>query len=283
MVIAVPGLNMRSQPSVTGEIVTVIPFGEMVDMYDGPSHGEDTIGFHELYLYGSDQQNIYPVIGEWVKVRYKDYEGFVFNPYLYAAWALNRVKYPGQMNQDYFLLFPRMHCFYNFWYHPEAYWYGVYEKGGNVFLKKIKISFFQAFYNDFSGLGICADHNKGLLFIIGSKKKIEEKKLFKKHTEKRWTNNFDEFANFEIDTLERGIKLILTAGDKKQNLTPKTRNGYMYPSYLLWEGDIDGDDENDYVIHYGEKSSQTILYLSSESGENEIVKPVAVFFSGYCC
>ena len=107
---------------------------------------------------------------------------------------------------------------------------------------------------------------------------------------KHWLNHDDFQTNYNRGNFEdefyteqnenerllilrkHGIKQILNEGFGRQ-----------HPSCLYFEGDLDGDGKNDYVISYGVKSSITILYLSSEANRNELIKAVSIFYSGYCC
>ena len=53
--------------------------------------------------------------------------------------------------------------------------------------------------------------------------------------------------------------------------------------WVIWMGDLDGDQQKDYIIEFGQKSSQVVLFLSSQARKGEFVRPVAVFLRGYCC
>ena len=55
------------------------------------------------------------------------------------------------------------------------------------------------------------------------------------------------------------------------------------PWNLYWSGDLDGDGQQDYIIQFGDKDARTQLYLSKSAAKNQLVRPVAVYYSGYCC
>lgn len=65
-IFAVSGLNLRAEPSITGKVITKIPYAEKVTVIE-PSEYNDPI---------EDRQGI------WLKVQYKSQSGYLFSGYL---------------------------------------------------------------------------------------------------------------------------------------------------------------------------------------------------------
>jgi hypothetical protein len=49
------------------------------------------------------------------------------------------------------------------------------------------------------------------------------------------------------------------------------------------KGNIDSDVLNDYIITYGEKPGNTILFLSSQEEDGDVLKDMTCFYNTYCC
>ena len=148
-------------------------------------------------------------------------------------------------------------------------------------------------------LGISANNNKDLAFIIGSRKPLPIGPLKgKMHGDRRMAENqiygYDEVVREDF-LAENGLyfegstgKIIeggtLYAGEKGKGTSLDTDQfELMFPSVLVWNGDLDGDRKDDYIIIYGEKVAQICLYLSSEAEGDDLVKLVAMFLVGSCC
>jgi Bacterial SH3 domain len=284
-VISTTGLNLRAKPNTSSKVITKIPFGDKVEIMEKIFYGIDTIGSYKDYEFDSGKEFQIPIIGNWVKVKYKNFEGFLFSAYLYnsrfASNLIDEIK-QSEINKKYILLFPGTYCNYNYWFYPNIQWYGMYEEKNEFSLKEIKLSFYREWHGELADMGITTNNNKNLLFIIGTTDRMIEGKVEGKSLKKLHIKGIDEVKEFELSYNNRKSKLII----KKDNLSQiisKINNQYLYPTSVVWIGDLDKDGKKDYIIQYGEKSSKTILYLSSESEKDKIIKPVAIFYSGYCC
>lgn len=290
-VISTTGINLRDSPGLDSKILTKLSFGSEINIIENNYYGIDTIGKSIVYYDNRKTEQL--IIGNWVKVKYGNYEGFLFDPYLSLKADIKRIKNIDselELNKDYILLFPGDNCVNNFWSIENLNLIGCYKHGDGFNLKKVKLSYYVGWADtttsdnksDYGRANnIWTQDNKDLLFILGSKKNIKEGKVSGKYNLSA-ANNFDEFDKLEIVGDFESSKLVLNNSSKKQILHFSKDNSF-YPSYVVWEGDLDLDGKLDYIIHYGEKSSRTYLYLSSEANNEEIVKPVAVFISGYCC
>ena len=293
VVISPNGLSIRSKPSLESQKLSVVPFGQKVKIENNESYGWDTIGTYH-YAWGGKKDNQQPISGQWVKAKYKKIEGFMFNAYLghgsYDFVPLES-KYLKNINSDYSLLFPGMNCVTNINLNPKMKWYGVYEENGKYILRKANVGFYRIF-GDLLDFGITTSNNKNLAFIIGSKKKLKVKPLKGKFYKEFGYNFFKkskediaELKKYGIEMMgknEYSIKLNLKQDSKSQILNPDDLE-MSFAVSLIWAGDLDGDNKLDFIFHFGEKSGQTILFLSTESKDGDIVKPVAAYFSGYCC
>lgn len=284
-VISTSGLHLRAGPSTHSEIIVSIPFGKTLRVLDAFYSKMDTLNDISFYYPHNNESYPVPVTGKWIKVKYKDYSGYVFDAYVYKNHnyhkLLKELNSEG-LNKDVVLLFPGTWCNLNFWFNQELNWYGYYQDGDNFKAKKIDLSFFKIWNYDFTDIGISTNDNKHLLFIVGTRKKLKNENVIGKYDLNWWTKEFDSYDNINVQPGQNYQNLVLNDKGKEQilNLIPEY---YLEPSNILWEGDLDEDGINDYIIHYGEKSGKTFLYLSSQAKDNQIVKPVAVFFSGYCC
>lgn len=81
-VMALSGLKMRSEPSLTAKKILTIPYNESVTVLE--------TGFGKLSV--QELENFH-IKGEWVKVSYDGKEGYVFNGYL-TQFPLPDKEYP---------------------------------------------------------------------------------------------------------------------------------------------------------------------------------------------
>ena len=282
IVISTNGLNLRMDPGTNSEVLLSIPYGEKVRIIEQDEKYLDTIGGHTFYSSGS-KTHFSHLTGYWVKINYKGIEGFVFDAYLYVDITDLMDNLDPNINKDFVLLFPGNSCNYNFWFNNKLKWYGIYKLKETVHLKQISLSYYKDYSSELGDVGISTNDNKNLCFIIGSKYSLINESKSGEYSYEWYMNNFDKFPEFYFEENSYGKALILELGKRNQILNPKNEDYLMSPSNIIWKGDLDGDNHPDYIIHFGSKQGRTVLYLSSEAVNNQIVKPVAIFYSGYCC
>ena len=285
-IISTTGLNLRSSPNTQSKILTKIPFGEKIEVTSNKSYGLDTIGVNKFHNVQHNEFTESIISGNWVKVDYKGKIGFLFDAYIYRYYErwddiLYNYATPN-INQNFSILFPGTWCNYNFWYNKNHYWYGCYKIGDKFKLRVIDLSFYKDWNGELTDIGISSNNNENLIFIIGSNKKLNQSLISGIYNPNWWSRSFENIKNIEYKNENNVTKLILSSELKTQTLN-FYRNRFYNPSSIIWQGDLDKDNKLDYIIHYGGKSGNTFLYLSSEAEKDQIVKPVAVFFSGYCC
>lgn len=198
------------------------------------------------------------------------------------------------MNTDFVLLYSGFSCYYNIYDKSQFHWYGLYKRKTGYELKKISISYF---YDDYSkeGLtpfGTMTNDNIDLSLIIGSRLTMKEGNVDgtdfpdQNHNFKIATqNNYELLNKLSMELIDSPYDeyhpvLKLKRGTKEQILNIED-SPTLYS--IDWMGDLDRDGKPDYILNYGEKLTLTVLYLSSQASGAQIVKPVAVYYSGYCC
>lgn len=305
-VLSTTGLNLRSQPYLGAEVLVSIPFNEKVEILNLTKYGRDTLGYRELWRFYDSTTYKIPIAGSWRKVKYKEHIGYMFNAFLIKSYKDIGVYYKeeqlGNLNIDYSLLYAQTNCLGNFNYNPDWYWYGFYEQGNRHIIKLVEVSFFIDDTAEFFYEVTSTNDNIHLRFILGTKQKLNftktnnrvveaDKRIYVSDFGVAFRHNFLKKYDLYINSVAKeqkeyynSIELILRKNGKIQTLSS---NDFYFsaniPMSLNWVGDIDGDGVDDYIVSYGDKSGGAILYLSSEAEEDQIVKPVALYRSGYCC
>lgn len=293
-VIAVNGLNIREKPNKNSKILGKIPFGEKIKYESNKLFGRDSIKeYKDLFKYDNNNEEDFVFESKWVKIRYKSIVGYILESYLYFDIKYNN-DFDNEYTNDYALLYPSISCNPNLKNPFDYNWYGFYKNSDNTYsLKKIKINFFSNYDNgmEVQNFGICAENNKGLKLIIGSKKTMIEG--FREYIDLTYNseNILDNKKNQIIKNLgfefnkknSLEIEIYLNKDGKKQLLHNKSQNRNLLFEIIEFVGDVDGDGQLDYILgKYGE-TGQSTLFLSSEAKNNNIVEPVADFKFSYCC
>ena len=171
-VISRNGLNLREDSTLQSKNITSIGFGEIVNRIDNLNYNKDTIGSDKLYYEGKVYE--YPIVNFWIKVRYKNYSGYVFGAYL-MPYNVDSNTLDKKVNSNYVLHFPGYWCNYNFSKQIGLNWYGLYERNGHFDIRMVELKYTNNLEMEMTGIGISTDDNKGLVLIIGSRKKSNRK------------------------------------------------------------------------------------------------------------
>ncbi|MFN8338963.1 MAG: SH3 domain-containing protein [Saprospiraceae bacterium] len=278
-------LRLRDSPNKNAKILTTIPFGSHIEYLTNQCYNKDTtlISIYNDY---------YMVVGSWVYVKYKNFKGFVLNSYL--SYYNKPIPEPKDLNNEYLVLFPGCDCDFNI--HNVTKWnfYGFYKtEKDSLNIRKIKINYISDNEDYTCPLILYTEDNLNLEFIIGAKGEMLKDKsmIFSKSVEILYSENEKQLAkelqNVGLSLIDHSsnsrddyFELIYSDENKKQKLN---LNGFDFPTRIKFIGDIDEDNKNDFIITFGEKSSRTILFLSSQARENHLLKMVSIFFSSYCC
>ncbi len=281
-VIANNGLNLRSDSNLTSSVLLTIPFLSQVEKLE------------KEIIPNSDLSTQTKIEGKWVKVKFKNKVGYVFDLYLIGHSDNQLSEEEERQNNDFGVTFVGSNCIYNIHVNPRIVWKGVYKINNQFFIKDAKVSYFKSpgIYGGHD-LGITTVNNDSLVFLIGSENNVfQNGKIYGNMVDwrnhkpiiKKWGDSIitSNYGFIEIKKINReSLKVMLTVENQTQIID--CDNSSHYPSSLRWRGDLDGDGKDDYIIQFGEKSSSTILFLSSQADQNQIAKPVAFYLSGYCC
>lgn len=294
-VIAQSGLRMRSAPNLQGEKITTIPFGQEVNILSELSFGKLMKGGKTTT---NEEDNLKDdFIGDWVKISYNGQTGYVCNAYLYYSPRdkdLLQDESKRDLNQDIVLLQTGDNCISNIYPQKGRYWYGI--SFDNNSLKPVIVEY-QASYRDVLDYYFLETYakNENVDFIIGSKNPMTTTQVTNDITNRFSISEEMPEANkaildkhhlsvkSKIEDNQPLLSLILEKDGKQQILNPNKENTYDHAVNIKWAGDIDGDGQSDFIISYGEEWVQCILYLSSKAEGDQLVKPVAVWYTGYCC
>ncbi len=282
-VLAKSGINLRSKPTTKSEVIKHIPFGKKVMLLHKQDYGLDTVDVIRT------EKRKYVIQGYWLKVSHGGQTGYVNNAYLYNQ---TQGDSNNQDNDDYALLFAGSNCVVNV-YDVAAYnWYGYYKKDEDCILKEIEIEYGRNALS-MTDLSVIVKEDKKLKFIIGSKKVLRTGHI---NEELDGTNSNEwlrknsietylayEDPNFKISaSYDRGYDYAITIfnNGNSQHIEERWIKDFHT---VVWMGDLDGDGEMDYILAFGNKSGQTVLYLSSEKKPGKVAQPVARYYSAYCC
>ena len=273
--IAIEGLRIRDTMSSSGYVIGTIPFGEKVDVLAPTAAFTETIDSLDGY---------------WVKIKYKELQGYVFSCFLAGGIT--------KMDQPYYLLIPYGGCGENMFFSLKYNYYGYYESNINDKMESVKIS--PIFYSLENLITIKADSTAQPVFIIASKETMtsgprecsySETNLFsngvygcftkgKKTTGLTNGKYYLDVENFNNpDQPEKKLVMVNQQTKKKQLIATS-----QYTLQLIWDGDLDGDGKTDLIIFKGgEKGGDYELFLSSKAKQGNFVKKVATFEAGDCC
>ena len=300
-VIAAGGLNLRAKPNTRGKVITVIPFGDEVNVFDRCDYGRDTVGhlkdYYRVHDHGTETTDYQDqaIMGNWLRVTYGKDTGFVFSAYLWYDFSFQRDETVPE--PDYIMISPGGSCG-GVVYDPYAYhYYGVYEADhGKTSLRAINISFL-AVVDDFEGLLITTDQPRDLRFILGSKQKLktstfsanyldEEARLFPLQYRGEDAITGVSIPGISFDTLQPyqypvATNIRLNIGDRQQIIPLETQPSEVFTSGV---GDFDGDGQTDYLLFLLSDQASTLnLFLSSAAGPGEIVRLAATEWFSCCC
>lgn len=281
-VIAAEGLNLRSGPSMTSPVIHSIRFLDQVEVPLEESGSLDTLKVLKFDTWNDTQYKSY-VSGRWVKAKHKNKVGFVFSAYI----QLLDNRHENTFDQQYGINFVGTNCFDNVHRNRRIKWKGVYKIKDKYFIKDVSLNYYDD-QGEMTGFGTTTNQNRNLLFVVGSSNERfrngEVKGTYYQSglsfglDNKAAKNEVDGFSTESNKT--ESTNLFLHKNGIKENISEDIHN---WPNSLIWKGDLDGDEIDDYIISFGDKGGGYILFLSTEGNEEISVKPVAIYDYGYCC
>lgn len=277
-VIATKGLHLRESAGLSSKIITTIPFLEKVDPVFEAITQTDTISTMNFRDYDGNIYEDY-ITGEWIKVKYNGEEGYVFNAYLLQG---NDYQSTENVNDVYGITFVGLDCVENIHRNKDIQWKGVFKEGDQFEIRDVHISYYLYQDEEYGAFGTSTEENEDLLFLVGNENdQFNNHQINGKYYTDEWVFDYDQdsssFENLKLQRDDYSTYLTISEDgiDQKMEVYGVVQ--------LMWKGDLDGDGKNDYILTYGEAGTSTVLYLSSEAEGNQLVKPVAEYYSGYCC
>ncbi|MCV9388884.1 SH3 domain-containing protein [Reichenbachiella ulvae] len=287
------GINLRDQPSLEGKKIAVIPFWEPVAIC--------TINAKEATIDG--------VWGSWVKARYKQMEGYVFDPYL----AKSEV-FAGD-DPDYRLSLEHDGCGRTD-FDPTLNWYGIYEEGEQYILKSVEINMERDSQSE--GIPMHTNLPQESVFLIASKTPLQTNqslgkinpqsetcmgcgRLYPGQTRRIFLQKekgiishktlnaigtvnsivCEEYTHcLDIENYQLRCSELNYDQSSHQNLSPIIYQGKNSLAELVWYGDLNSDNELDliFVVYRMEGGHYTLLM--SDSNVSKQLKRVAMTFWG---
>lgn len=316
-VIAPNGLKLREGPGTQYKVLETAPYKSKVMLTDINFIQYDTsqkIPFPKYFFY---EEN-YTLTGAWLKIRYKNKDGYMLSTWLYPTCEFSEPN-PSGIN-THFQMFDAINHFDCFKVpNPElGYWYDLSRNPqGQLLMEKTKVEFLvevgEIGYGVIFGLITKRRDNKKANRIIYSVKPLAEGLLMqlpvpaldtlyqKVQKESLYYNGDYEIQakllfkakNEELkkvhlqmshDAEKHETNIFFTIqGKKKLMYTQKYSDGFGVSNVQL-VADIDGDGVLDYILGFGdEKSSVAILFLSAEAEPGFSHKAVATIGNGYIC
>ncbi len=281
--------------------------------YNPPAR-RDTIGEIAPFRYNSQAA---PHVGYWWQVRYAGKTGYMFSGFLADSAMLYNWN-SEELNNQFRLRATggNAGATNNPEFDPNWYWYGLFPQPNGTFdLKKVELRYAVQDYTDAEGhyelihrqIIIQTNLPEHAILILGTRKPWKERAGIEgfwaeQAPEKQYipgTGEFDRvfMKNYHLEVLKDTVvenhtypqitlnRFIRGENGRKQRISPLTlyKNYQEPPSALAWAGDLDGDGKLDYVFSaYGEMGYY-LLYLSSETKEGELARPVAVLWTWYYC
>ena len=292
-VIAIPGLNMRDEPDLTSKKIAYLPYGTEVKILEKYTLQDDLVDLGVCNFFNKkDSKHPDPNIhinGIWVKVEYEGKAGYVFSAYIFGE--TDRTVNYYKIEDEYVLLYEGDHCDDNYQYNKDWFYYGCYrsDEDGSVCFEPIELSYFVV-KSDFTGICIVANQYKSSEFIIGSKHPLSENSFEATLGRYNGMDREEKIDSSVFDLVAKGYReteeLVLKRDGLRQVLNPWTnqlKEEYNNFNDVIFSGDIDQDGKDDYIIQFGSKYGQTVLFISSLARSGEIVRPVSIWYSGYCC
>jgi len=215
--------------------------------------------------------------GSWIKVQYQNLEGFVFDPYVVPSrWQVPTVP----IDPAYALLMPICSCLPNFQYSPDKMWKGVYAEDSTYVMKEVKFSYHRQKAEIGEEVCISTAEEEQPLFIIGSNYMLD----VNGGQYSRPYNNFDGFD--EQLPISRNFSFeedFINFSYCYENRDIELNEGETYPQSIVWRGDINSDQVDDFIIEYGVKMSKLVLVISERKKGEVVFNRVAEYYHGYCC
>jgi Bacterial SH3 domain len=232
-ILAKSGLNVRKEPNSKSEKVALLPFGTVVD---AAIYRETDIDYKYRYKHFSEV--IEGKQGFWISITHGQIKGYIFSGFgIIGQWVVPSTA----INKDYRLLRVGAYCDpVN--YDPKLNWYALTKVNGKMFVKKSEVTLRLTHeFNEQDTLGgehefwqefpliVNSNLTDTILFLIGTKKSLEEGVMFSPIIPPQW--GYSEVGKFlfpeqTYDLYYGGINYQFHAFEDVK-LTKDNPNGYI--------------------------------------------------------
>ncbi len=269
VIISTSGLNVREAASLDSPIIARIPYGEEVQVLNQVNE-QDT--FNIKSKKGND------INGFWVEVEYQKTNGYVFSAYLKPSY----LEFPQKLiDPGYALLIENCVCNNVFNYNPGLNWYGIFADAGrsDFIIEQIVPSF----YKTAGAMGdlVCieSDSESKSTFILGCKESIKVGAGY--FSGSYVENSWEEPINYKSEVFMESEALYYCHDNVDLEL--ESPSG-LSARGLVWEGDLNGDGVNEFIIQFGSaKYGKLGLFFSDKTSIDAPYRMVAEFTLSYCC
>jgi hypothetical protein len=321
-VLAINGINLRTEPNINSQIIMSLPFGTVVSAIDQVLSKPDTVN---------------QVIGEWIKISILKDVGFVFSPYLYRNIKVNLLQKSSEI-----LMLKEGLPGYILNYDPKLNYYGFYRDSIGFYIEEIRVSIvlskvdgMSEFQNldcleDFPNVLVKTNKVKKSILIFGVRDSLVKGRLKTTFFNEKFDSSDDYGFLYPEETISlfgidneyylRGFDSVSTdnncqvekryqlefyyyvydsigAHQKRvpQNLSNflnlygagKEHSEYRTPK-ILWAGDLNTDGLVDFIIHQhtmtegGGVAITNTLFVAKNNSNKIIIKKEAEEVTGSC-
>ncbi|MEM6346219.1 MAG: SH3 domain-containing protein [Bacteroidota bacterium] len=291
-VMAPSGINMRQNPGLKAKKNAAIPYGETVQIVDTLVNVFDTVDYIWTMWDGEELKR--PVVGGWVKVRYKEKVGYVF------TGLLGNFDH-SENSPEIVIRDVGGACDYINFDMRKYHWYGLFQQETYTEIRKIKPTIYD-FSEALPQVIYTSGEKQACLMMIASQKPLPAESLkrpgglpvkmkrteqpFKNHITPAFSLSWENDIQIEESEYKR---LVLEIEAKKFPLEwshYKDRNEYetiLANDYsnvdLVYYGDINGDGYLDIILRTYNDYSKIYLFY----GGSKRLWGVARFVHGPCC
>lgn len=250
-ILAKSGLNVRKEANAKSEKIGFLPFGTVVET---EINYETDIGYNNKYTHFSEV--IEGKQGFWMKISHGKIKGYIFSGFgLIGEWVVNATE----INRDYRLLRVGQYCD-PINYDPNLNWFALTQANGKLSIKKSEVTL--RLVHEFNEQDTMGDENEfwselpmivqsnikdTVLFLIGTKFKMEEGVLFSQLVSNHWGFSGDGIFLFPEQTypFHFGGKNYQFRAFERVTLTKKKPDGYL-KNYQLELKTIDKEEVKKY-------------------------------------
>jgi hypothetical protein len=277
-VIAAPGTMFRQQPDSAGQVLLRLPYGTPLTVIQRMHY--DTL---------QEPISKVKVPGTWVKMKYKNQEGFVF-----SADVMSSINYAHEDSVHFFI--KGEHCVSNFEFRSDYNYYAVYQKDSLHYeLRKVQPAFYVR-HEIPQGVDVWEWYNIGTdlggehWLVFGLPKILREQEIVSYQPPL-----YDYYSETDtpdpIHTSRYTISIVRETKDSGWPIPEVVllnkkgaRVQKFVGSRILFCGDLDQDGIADLVyLDSNEKEGGYHLALSSYAEKGMLIKAVGYYQLGYCC